>query len=106
MKRKKNFEKTFEFIKEHLGVEAFSGRTSSGTIRNEFVLYYFDGITVSIANLIGKIMGCDCVQKVVETINEIKYGSELQSYKTGSINGVKTRIKLFTEGVEKVLDGR
>lgn len=103
---KKVFEKTFGFIKEYLGEEAFSGKTSSGTIRNEFVLYYFDGITVSVANLIGKITGCDCAQKVVETINEIKYGPELQSYKTGSINGVKTRIRLFTEGVEKVLDGR
>lgn len=103
---KKVFEKTFGFIKEYLGEEAFSGKTSSGTIRNEFVLYYFDGITVSVANLIGKITGCDCTQKVVEAINEIKYGPELQSYKTGSINGVKTRIRLFTEGVEKVLDGR
>lgn len=103
---KEVFKKTFGFIKEYLGEEAFSGKTSSGAIRNEFVLYYFDGITVSVANLIGKITGCDCVQKVVETINEIKDGPELQSYKTGSINGVKARIRLFTEGVEKVLDGR
>ena len=103
---KKVFGQKFGFIKEYLGEEAFSGKTSSGIIRNEFVLYYFDGITVSVANLIGKITECDCVQKVVETINETKYGPELQSYKTGSINGVKTRIRLFTEGVEKVLDGR
>ena len=38
--------------------------------------------------------------------NQMKYGAELQSYKTGSVNGVKTRITLFTEGVNKILDGR
>lgn len=48
----------------------------------------------------------DCIQQVVEGINSIKYGNELQSYKTGSVNGVKARIKLFTEGVEKILDSK
>ena len=42
----------------------------------------------------------------MDCVNEIKYGTELQSYKTGSVNGVKTRIRLFSEGVEKILDCR
>lgn len=70
------------------------------------MLYYFDGIAVSIASLIERIVSCGCREKIVECVDQIKYGTELQSYKTGSVNGVKTRIKLFTEGVETVLDGR
>ena len=105
-KEKQIFEKTFKFINDNWGEKAFSGKTVNGTIRNEFVLYYFDGIAISLATLIEKIEECENVEKVVEGVNEIKYGTELQSYKTGSVNGVKTRIKLFTEGVEKIIDCR
>lgn len=105
-KEKNIFEQTFKFINNNWGDEAFSGKTANGTIRNEFVLYYFDGIAVSIASLIDRIALCECSKTIVECIDQIKYGQELQSYKTGSVNGVKTRIKLFTEGVAKVLDGR
>lgn len=84
----------------------FSGRTANGTIKNEFVLYYFDGIAISIASLIEQIVSYDCANTIIQAINQIKYGAELQSYKTGSVNGVKTRIKLFTEGVSRILDGR
>lgn len=105
-KEKHIFEKTFQFINENWGEEAFSGKTINGTIRNEFVLYYFDGIAISTALLIDQIMDYDNIDKVVQIINEIKYGTELQSYKTGSVNGVKSRITLFKEGVEMVLDGR
>lgn len=103
---KKVFEQTFKFINDNWGDEAFSGKTINGTVRNEFVLYYFDGMAISIAFLIDQILKCNCVESIVMCINEIKYGKELQSYKTGSVNGVKTRIKLFMEGVEKILDGR
>lgn len=105
-KEKLIFEKTFKFINEHFGETAFSGKTANGTIKNEFILYYFDGIAISNASLIDKINNYNSPKKIVDAINKIKYGTELQSYKTGSINGVKTRIRLFTEGVEKILDGR
>lgn len=105
-KEKNIFEQTFKFINNNWGDEVFSGKTTNGTIRNEFVLYYFDGIAVSIASLIDRIALCEYSKTIVECIDQIKYGQELQSYKTGSVNGVKTRIKLFTEGVAKVLDGR
>ena len=100
------FADTFRFINQHLGEEAFSGKTQSGTIKNEFVLYYFDGIAVPIALLIDSINGCQCAEAIKEKIEQIKYGPVLQSYKTGSVNGVRTRIKLFTEGVQEVLDSR
>lgn len=103
-KEKKIFEDTFKFINDNWGEDAFSGKTANGTIRNEFVLYYFDGIAISIATLIDKINGCKNSSIVAKCINDVKYGIELQSYKTGSVNGVKTRIKLFMEGVEKALD--
>lgn len=105
-KEKHIFEQTFQFINENWGEEAFSGRTANGTIKNEFVLYYFDGIAVSIASLIEQIISCNCAHVIIEAVNQIKYGAELQSYKTGSVNGVKTRIRLFTEGVSRILDGR
>ena len=106
-KKEKNiFEQTFRYINENWGEEAFSGKTVNGTIKNEFVLYYFDGIAVSIASLIEPVIRKDCAKEMIKAIDHIKYGSELQPYKTGSVNGVKTRIKLFTEGVERVLDGR
>ena len=105
-KEKKIFQDTFQFINQQFGEEAFSGKTSNGTIRNEFILYYFDGIAVPLAGLIEKIKEYPDGQKIKDCICQIKYGTELQSYKTGSVNGVKKRIDLFTEGVRKVLDGR
>ncbi|MCI8283771.1 MAG: DUF262 domain-containing protein [Firmicutes bacterium] len=106
-KKEKNvFEQTFKFINANWGEEAFAGKRTNGTIRNEFVLYYFDGIAVSIASLIERVMECDCNEKIVEAVDKIKAGAEIQSYKTGSVNRVRGRIKLFTEGVEKVLEGR
>ena len=102
---RKIFEDTFKFINEHLGEEAFSGKTNAGTIKNEFVLYYFDGITVPLAMLIDRINQCQCSTEITARIDEIKFGAELQAYKTGSVNGVRNRIKLFTEGVQKILDG-
>ena len=105
-KERNIFEQTFKFINKSWGEEAFSGRTANGTIKNEFVLYYFDGIAISIASLIEQIISYDGSETIIETINQIKHGAELQSYKTGSVNGVKTRIKLFTEGVSRILDRR
>ena len=100
------FDQTFRFINNNWGEEAFSGRTVNGTVKNEFVLYYFDGIAISIASLIEQIVSYNCANIIIKSINEIKYGTELQAYKTGSVNGVKARIKLFTEGVSRILDGR
>ena len=103
-KEKEIFDATFKFINKNWIEDAFAGKTVSGSAKNEFVLYYYDGITVSIANLIEQLKKCENVQLVIEKINEIKFGKELQSYKTGSINGVRTRIRLFEEGVSKILD--
>jgi len=97
---------TFEFINQYLNEEAFSGRTSSGAARNEFVLYYFDGVAIPVATLIERIKSYSRIDKIIKCINQIKFGSELQSYKTGSVNGVRTRIKLFMEGVQEILECR
>ena len=40
---------------------------------------------------------------VVKEFDSIKFGEQIQSYKTGSVNGLKTRIRMFTEGVEKII---
>ena len=103
-KERRIFQDTFKFINQLFAEEAFSGKTNSGTVKNEFVLYYFDGIAVPIAMLIDQVRECKCMTAIKGKIEEIKFGPDLQSYKTGSVNGVKTRIKLFTEGVQEVLD--
>ena len=100
------FRDTFEFVNEHFKDEAFLGKTANGTFRDEFVVYYFDGVTVPVATMIERIKNNRNVGDIVEGINQIKFGKEIQNHKTGSINNVKARIKLFTEGVQKILDGR
>ena len=54
--------------------------------------------------MIEEIEECSDPNRIKDEIEKTKFGSELQSYKTGSINGVKNRIRLFKEGVEKALD--
>lgn len=103
-KERKVFQDTFRFINEQFGEDAFSGKTPSGDFRNEFILYYFDGIAVPLALLIDQINSCDCAAEIKKKIEEIKFGQDIQSYKTGSVNGVKNRIRLFTEGVQEILD--
>lgn len=76
-KEKKIFETTFKFINDNWGEEAFSGKTINGTIRNEFVLYYFDGIAISLASLIERIEENKNIEEIVDCVNEIKYGTEL-----------------------------
>lgn len=73
-------------------------------VRNEFVGYYFDGITIALAKNIGKIEKCEDKQKIVDCINDIKFGEKLQSYKTGSVNSLNGRLVLFSEGVKETLD--
>lgn len=103
-REKQIFQDTFAFINQQLGEGAFSGKAQNGTLRNEFILYYFDGIAVPVAGLIDKIKNVSCGDEIRERICDIKFGSELQSYKTGSVNGVKKRIELFTKGVQEILD--
>lgn len=98
------FMKTSCFIAENFGEDAFSGKTKGGIYRNEFVLYYFDGLFIPIAKLIDAILEFEDVQKIVDKINEIKFGDDLKSYNTGSVTNVRNRIKLFMEGVQEVLD--
>lgn len=98
------FRKTSAYIAENFGEDAFSGKTKRGVFRNEFVVYYFDGLFISIAMLIEPILKYGNSQKIIEKINDIKFSDDLKSYNTGSVNGVKTRIKLFKEGVQEILD--
>lgn len=96
------FEKTFSFINRLFGEKAFAGRTKNA-FRSEFVLYYYDGISIAIANNIEELQSENDLEQIESLIESIKFGDELQAYKTGSVNGVKARIKLFNEGVQKTL---
>ena len=46
------FSRTFKFINENFGCDAFSGRSTRDVIKNELVLYYFDAITIPLASII------------------------------------------------------
>ena len=101
---KRIFETTFRVINQSLGTSAFSSRTKNGNEKNDFVLYFFDGITVAIANLIEQFETFDRYEELKSCIEKIKFGEELQLYKTGSINGVTKRIELFTAEVSSLFD--
>ena len=70
-----------------------------------FGLYLFDGISVPIASFIDRICSCEDPEKIKAAIEKVKYSSDLKPYRTGSVNGIKTRIDLFKKGVQKALDG-
>lgn len=101
---KEIFEKTFRIININMGDSAFSSITKTKNIKNDFVTYLFDGIAIAIAKLIDKIDVNNKNVKIEECIYEIKVGTELQAYKTGTLNSLNKRIELFKEGVEGVLD--
>ncbi len=103
-KEKEVFEKTFRIINLNLGDTAFSSITKARNVKNDFVTYLFDGISIAIAQLIDKINLDSKNPKIEEKIYDIKVGTELQGYKTGTQSSLKKRIKLFTEGVESVID--
>ncbi len=98
------FCKTSRFFAEKFGKDAFSGKTKNEIYKKEFVLYYFDGMFVSVAKMIDSLSACEDLSKLVDKLNEIKFGEELKFYNTGSVNGVKTRIRIFAEGVQEILD--
>lgn len=98
------FEKTFYVINQALGSSAFSSRTKMNNEKNDFILYYYDGITIAIGNMIDSFSEFDNFQKIKDAIEDVKFGEELQSYKTGSINSVTKRIELFSAGVSRVID--
>lgn len=105
-KEKEIFDKTFQIINLNLGNSAFSSITKAQNIKNDFVTYLFDGVSIAIATLVDKLDIESKNIRIEEKIRDIKIGSELQSYKTGTLNNLKKRIELFKEGVEEVIDER
>ena len=96
------FNKTFRLINKHWGENAFSLKTTNGNYRNDFVLYCFDGISIPIAMYVDSLDEGN-MSEIVKEFDSIKFGDQIQSYKTGSVNGLRTRIRMFTEGVEKII---
>lgn len=106
IKEREIFDKTFKFINLNLGDAAFSSITKAKNIKNDFVTYLFDGISLAIANLLEKIDIEEKNIKIEQKVYDIKLCPELQSYKTGTLNSLNKRIDLFREGVESVIDER
>lgn len=104
IREKEIFEKTFQIINLNLGDSAFSSVSKAHNIKNDFVTYLFDGISVAIAKMVDKIDFKEKNVKIEEMIYDIKVGAELQSYKTGTLSNLNQRIELFRKGVERVVD--
>lgn len=104
IEERKIFDNTFRIINLNLGDSAFSSISKTKNIKNDFVTYLFDGISIAIANLVDKINLQNKNVKIEEKVHDIKVGLELQSYKTGTLNSLNKRIELFKEGVESVID--
>ena len=104
IEERKIFDNTFRIINLNLGDSAFSSISKTQNIKNDFVTYLFDGISIAIANLVDKIDLQNKNVKIEEKVHDIKVGLELQSYKTGTLNSLIKRIELFKEGVESVID--
>lgn len=100
---KEVFEKTFSLINRIWEDSAFSSLTKNGNIKNDFVLYYYDGIAVALGNINGCLANIKDEQ-LKEVIDKIKYGEEIKNYKTGSIFNVSSRIELFEKGVKEEID--
>lgn len=98
------FEKTFNIINRSLGSSAFSSKTKMNNARNDFVLYYYDGITISLGNCIDLFNDFDKYEELRKAIEKVKFGEEIQAYKTGSINSLTKRIDLFLAEVKLIID--
>ena len=103
-REKRIFEKTFYIINQALDSSAFSSRTRTNNEKNDFILYYYDGISIAVGSMIDSFNEFDRFQELKDVIEDIKFGEELQSYKTGSINSVTKRIELFSVGVSQAID--
>jgi len=97
------FNKTFQLINKTLGDSAFSPLIAGTKPKNQFVLYYFDGIAGSFCKLYSQIEK-ENYDKIGQKINDIKNGTEIKSYTTGNKSSVVSRIELFEKGVREVIE--
>ena len=72
IKEKEIFDKTFKIINLNLGDSAFSSITKAKNIKNDFVTYLFDGISIAIANLVDRIAVDKKNVKIEEKVYDIK----------------------------------
>lgn len=102
-KEREIFKNTFSHISKIMGIDAFSSISKNNNIKGDFVLYYYDGISVAISELLKQLSIDIDKEAVASKITSIKFGEELANYKTGSKNSVMKRIELFKSGVEEVI---
>ncbi|MBR2037166.1 MAG: DUF262 domain-containing protein [Lachnospiraceae bacterium] len=99
----KLFERTFEIIYKIFNDEAFSTLSKQGKPTNNFANYLFDAVSLGIALNISSIKD-NHFEAIKEKINKMKNSDNLANYKTGSVNGVKTRIEIFKNGVKEAIE--
>lgn len=102
-KEKVIFEKTFSIINRMFNNEAFSTISITDKTTNNFANYLFDAVSLGIALNIDSI-GEEQIAVIKHKINELKKSDDLDNYKTGSVNGVKTRIEMFKNGVKEAIE--
>lgn len=103
-KEKDAFEKTFKILKKSLGSDVFSTKLSSGKYQDNFVLYYFDGITLGIQKFLDEIIKLNDYEKIKNIFDEIKSDDNFYKARTGSKSNIKRRIEIVENKLSKLFN--
>lgn len=99
-----NFRKTFKCLNDIIGKDVFSTILNTGTIKQDFVAYYFDAFSLGIQDKLDELLKITSKQKVVlkNKFMQVK-SNEIKQYKTGTKSNIINRVKCVENAIEEVL---
>lgn len=100
LSEKEIFEKTFLVLNKIMGKNIFSTKLKTGTIQKNFVLYYFDGLSLGIHNYINELNNITDFNEISIVFENIKNDDRFYRARTGSKSNTLTRIKIVEEYLE------
>lgn len=95
IKEKHIFEKTFKILNELQGPDIFSTLIEENRVRENFVIYLYDALTLGVSEVIDEISE-DNIEPFKEKLNDLKsketkVGQDIYSKRTGSKSSTKIR---------------
>lgn len=97
------FINTFQILNSILGKDIFS-TLQNDRYRDNFVLYYYDGLILGIQKYLLKIIEFNDYTKLSNIFEDIKNDGRFYKARTGSKSNIKTRIKIVEERLEEFFD--
>ena len=97
------FSETFRFISDYLGEDTFLG-DHDGSAPGQFILYYYDCISVAVAGQIDRIMECDCKSAVADEIRNLKSRVSLECHLEEQVSSIMAGIDMFRDGIQQILN--